>query len=90
MSSLTIQYIEKSIPHAKDAGPSIRFKFKHEYLSVVYDEQQVFEEWEVTPYVKSPFQVKFEKCLCMLCNMIISFFSDTQRKCGYVWAEKRT
>ena len=62
--SYYLQFIRKSIPHAKEASSLICFKFKDEYLTVNYGQQETFEEWKVTPSVKSPHLVNVS-CTCM-------------------------
>ena len=58
--SYYLQFIRKSIPHAEEASSLIRFKFKDEYLTVNYGQQETFHElWKVTPCVKSPYHVTY-------------------------------
>ena len=62
--SYYLQFIRMSIPHAKEASSLICFKFKDEYLTVNYGQQETFEDWKVTPSVKSPHLVNVS-CTCM-------------------------
>ena len=72
--SYYLQFIRKSIPHAKEASSLIRFKFKNEYLTVSYGQQETFHDlWKVTPCVKSPYHVNYScfTCVYNLCRVFL-------------------
>ena len=64
--SYYLQFFRKSIPHAEEASSFIHLKFKDEYLTVSYCQQETFHElWEVTPFVKSPYHVIYSCFTCI-------------------------